>query len=385
MTSQPQLDLCDPNPCNMPPAPVCQDENTLLQASPEGICEVVDGMPACDYAPQPIPCGDGFACVDNEGGAACVEVLEGRAPLAGELVINELMYDPHFGLDENFAEWIELHNNTDEVLLLNGCTIADLSGSDPLDGLQVEPRGYLLLVRSEDEANNGGLVADGTFAITLNNGGDTITVTCQDAEIDSVAYDDGGAFPNARAASISLDPTQLAANEDGANWCLGVDLYYAPDDPTANHFGTPGAANPSCDVLANFGRLQFPMATNDPQTIIYGRVYHPGITDRSTGNDPSPQLIAELGFGPDGSDPVLDDWAWIRGTPNEAYDGNASGEPNNDEYQAELAPGLGRFDYAWRFSADGGRTWLYADGQGAGSSDGYQIENAGDANLQGPQ
>ncbi|MGK0358471.1 MAG: hypothetical protein ACI9U2_000760 [Bradymonadia bacterium] len=382
MVSQPQLDLCDPNPCNTPPAPVCQDESTVLEASPEGICAVVDDAPTCDYDPQPVPCADGLACQDG----ACLEVLDGRVPGADEVVITELMYDPHFGLDENFSEWIELYNATDEILLLDGCVLSDRTGSSPLDGLQMQPNGYLLLARSADEALNGGLVVDGTFNVTLNNGGDTLTITCQDVEIDVVAYDDGGAFPNARAKSISLDPAQHAANEDGANWCLAFDVYYAPGDEAANHFGTPGAANPPCDELADFGRLQFPLFTDAPVTTVYGRVYHAGITDRSPSNDPSPRLVAELGYGADGSDPAVDAWTWVRGVPNAAYDGGGGAEPDNDEYQADLVlPELGQYDYAWRFSADGGRTWLYADGQGAGSSDGYQPENAGDANLAGPQ
>jgi hypothetical protein len=198
-------------------------------------------------------------------------------------------------------------------------------------------------------------------------------------EIDTVAYDDGPEFPDARAHTISLDPAALAENENGANWCLGSTVYFADPDPLLSNYGSPGAPNPPCDRLADFGRLQFPLSTQAAETTVFGRVFHAGITDRSPRNDPSPLLIAELGYGADGSDPAAGDWMWTRGTPNPEYDGNAAGEPNNDEYQALLMIPLGTFDYAWRFSADGGRTWRYADGQPAGSSDGYQPENAGSA------
>ncbi|MEO1270560.1 MAG: lamin tail domain-containing protein, partial [Myxococcota bacterium] len=41
------------------------------------------------------------------------------------------------------------------------------------------------------------------------------------------------------------------------------------------------------------------------------------------------------------------------------------------------APPAGTYDHAYRFSLDGGFSWLYCDGQPEGSSNGYQIENAG--------
>ena len=55
---------------------------------------------------------------------------------------------------------------------------------------------------------------------------------------------------------------------------------------------------------------------------------------------------------------------------------------DNDEYMATLtAPRTpGRYEYAWRFSADGGRSWLYADlGGGCGGSgppDGFSAPGA---------
>ena len=119
--------------------------------------------------------------------------------------------------------------------------------------------------------------------------------------------------------------------------------------------------------------LQFPLnidAQTGTEVLVYGRVYHPGITDRTGGVDVSALLRAQLGFGPDGSDPAVANWTWINGQPNPAWDGPAAGEADNDEYQVALfVPAPGEFDYAWRFSADGGRTWTYADGP-VGSADG---------------
>lgn len=63
------------------------------------------------------------------------------------------------------------------------------------------------------------------------------------------------------------------------------------------------------------------------------------------------------------------------------WNGADVGEPDNDEYRAQVAPAAGTYDTAYRFSGDGGVTWIYCDldaGEGSdGSEDGYQADNAG--------
>ena len=112
---------------------------------------------------------------------------------------------------------------------------------------------------------------------------------------------------------------------------------------------------------------------------IYGRVREQGLTDRSSQVDAYGLVRGYLGFGPDGTQPENNrDWIWIWARPNEAFDGNAVGEPDADEYQARLfIPLPGQYDYAYRFTVDGGRSWLYCDGGEAGSSNGYRVEDAG--------
>ena len=115
---------------------------------------------------------------------------------------------------------------------------------------------------------------------------------------------------------------------------------------------------------------------------VYGRVYVAGLTDQSASNDLSPSLVAQLGYGPDGSSPSAA-WTWISSTPNMGYNGGAAGEPNNDEYFVDFSlPSAGNYDFAYRFSADGGATWLFCDSGDAGSSDGYSTNNAGSLTVQ---
>lgn len=76
------------------------------------------------------------------------------------IIINELMPDPDG--DEVKNEWIELYNNSDEAVDLNGWQLADLKGSIHkftifnIGGTIIEPRGYLVFYRSKT-------------GITLNN------------------------------------------------------------------------------------------------------------------------------------------------------------------------------------------------------------------------
>jgi fibronectin type 3 domain-containing protein len=85
----------------------------------------------------------------------------------------------------------------------------------------------------------------------------------------------------------------------------------------------------------------------------YGQVWIDGVTPEAGA---APGLIAQLGFGPDGSNPDGSAaWTWVAAT----FNTNAG---NNDEFVASLLPeSTGTYDYLYRYSVTGGRDWLYAD------------------------
>jgi hypothetical protein len=135
-------------------------------------------------------------------------------------------------------------------------------------------------------------------------------------------------------------------------------------------------------------RLQWPVAIQEyPGTdvTVYGRVYIAGVTDRTSGTDPVPGVVrGQVGYGPRDSDPSSDpgSWTWTEAVPNPGW--NDAPEPGNDEYMATLTTPAesGEYDFAYRFSGDGGGTWLYGDKATGvpgedGSENGYQVENAG--------
>lgn len=100
---------------------------------------------------------------------------------------------------------------------------------------------------------------------------------------------------------------------------------------------------------------------------VYGQVWIDGVTGQPGA---TPMLLAQLGFGPDGSNPSgHPDWVWA----DAAFHTDAG---NNDEFVASLLPeAVGTYDYAYRYSITGGSTWVYADLDGAGN--GYSPDQAG--------
>lgn len=86
---------------------------------------------------------------------------------------------------------------------------------------------------------------------------------------------------------------------------------------------------------------------------VYGQVWIDGVTSEPGA---TPTLLAQLGYGPAGSNPAASAaWVWVDAT----FNTNAG---NNDEFQASLLPDqVGVFDYIYRYSTTNGRGWLYAD------------------------
>jgi len=382
--------VCVPNPCTVAPAAECAPDGvTLVTYDAPGLCTPDGGSYTCDWPETTTDCSPG-------GGTCVVDRCEGgaRAPLAaGELVITEILYDTDDPLAETSAEWFEVVNTTADALNLDGCQVGDDADSTTIADLVVAPGAYALFVRSDVAADNGGLIPDHLFGFSLVNGGDTIAITCDTTVIDTVTYDDGGAFPNGRAVAIQLDPELVdwEFNDEGEAWCLATESYYtAATSPAGDHYGSPGLENPPCHDAVAWCRLQWPVDEGDvtagtPFTV-YGRLWEAGITDVTTATDPHPIVTTSVGYGPDDSDPSADPtgWTFTAATPNIGFTG-ADLEADNDEYMGTFnAPAAGTYDFAFRVSLDGGRSWTYCDrdvppehGDDDGSADGYQPANAG--------
>ena len=366
-------DACTPNPCETAPDSVCEGSEKVSYAAP-GTCDDTSGTAACSYGEA-----GRVDCSATTGFCARGDCRTWRLAGVGDLVITEIMPNPEKVVDSS-GEWFEVKNVAAVAVNLWGLLVDDGDdGSDDFivgSDVVIEPGAYAVLGRLADPANNGGVDVDYAYTgMALSNSGtDSLRIKRGADVIDVVTW--GDTWPVAPATALQLDPTMTDGdNSDVANWCAGYTPYNDTD------FGTPGADNDACVLSGLWCRLQWPLDESvaaGVELMTFGRVYVAGVTDQTTGNDPHPLLVGAAGFGSVGTTP--DTWtAWFDATPNDSATGV---EADNDEYVATLT-GLatGTYDFAYRFSGDGGDSWVYCDrnaGAGSdGSQDDFQTTNAG--------
>jgi glycosidase/fibronectin type 3 domain-containing protein len=157
------------------------------------------------------------------------------------------------------------------------------------------------------------------------------------------------------------------------------DYYYIVKavDTIGNESSASNEVRATPKYLIGWSNLQWPpsithtISTNNRTTNVYGQVWIDGVTSQP---GQTSSLRAQLGFGPDGSDPTSSAWSWIEAS----FNGNAG---NNDEFVASLLPEVvGSFDYTYRYTTDNGRSWIYADLDG--SPNGYSPSQAGSLTVQ---
>ncbi|MBN1335036.1 MAG: lamin tail domain-containing protein [Deltaproteobacteria bacterium] len=164
--------------------------------------------------------------------------------VAGDLVITEIMQNPD-AVSDTTGEWFEVANAAGAPVDLDGLVVSDLDGASFIVGsaLVVPADGLVVFAVSDDPKANGGVTVDYTYAgFALGNSSDEIILSNASGTLDSVAWDDGGAFPDPVGASMSLDPSKWDAklNDDGTRWCEATTPFGLGD------LGTPGSANDVC-------------------------------------------------------------------------------------------------------------------------------------------
>lgn len=137
-------------------------------------------------------------------------------------------------------------------------------------------------------------------------------------------------------------------------------------------------AKPS--LVISWANLQWPptmthtVSATDRTDTAYGQVYIEGQTNQP---GPTPALMAQLGFGPEGTDPAGSEWMWVDASFN-------TDAGNNDEFMASMLPtAAGNYDYVYRYSTTGGDSWLYADLSGPVAS-GVLPTNPGKLTVNAP-
>jgi hypothetical protein len=348
-------------------------------------------------------------------------------------------------VSDAIGEWLELNNVSGHKLDLAGCRLDSETSSAALPAPHyiVEQGAFFVMTRSADVALNGGVASDATFSFSLKNSSQFLAFECGDLQIDSMSYNED--YPGSQGVAMQLDPESSTAegNDQPYNWCaatssassVGSDLgspgapnadcpYVDPclfmtcdappeascegdvlwtptgedtctdglcgypavalDCAEAGHTCDAGACTPVTNAV-DWCRLQWPLSVEaypGETTLIYGRYFEAGLTDATAGVDESDAVEAVIAFGPDGSDPTLDDSEWSLAFPADANPGWDDVEPGVDEVWAEVpTPPTGEYDYAMRITVDGGASWTWCDTAPStdsnGSEDGYQAAHAG--------
>lgn len=128
--------------------------------------------------------------------------------------------------------------------------------------------------------------------------------------------------------------------------------------------------NPMADWARIYSSLKLSGAVGATVGPVVCQVYDAATNTGSRGATSG--LQAQLGYGPSGSKPGT----WPASNWKAMSFSRDIG--NNDEYTGSLTiASAGTYNFACRFSVDGGKNWLYADGDAAGTNNGFSSADAG--------
>ncbi len=154
----------------------------------------------------------------------CVESESKILNANTDLVITEIMYNPPEANTDSL-EFIEIYNNGTNAVDVTNFTCT--GGNYTFPNTSIAPGAfYVIAVDSVAFNNIYGMPANGQFSNGLsNNGEDIVLKTASGTVVDSVDYDDGGAWPSGSSAgepdgggaSIILC-NDTADNNIGSNW-----------------------------------------------------------------------------------------------------------------------------------------------------------------------
>ena len=89
------------------------------------------------------------------GGQGGVDDEYVEVPQTGEVIFTEVMLDPHNGLRDETAEWLEIYNTTDQPFSLEECQLSDGTAVAEMGDVVLQPGAYAIYARSDDPELNG--------------------------------------------------------------------------------------------------------------------------------------------------------------------------------------------------------------------------------------
>lgn len=167
-----------------------------------------------------------------------------KASKVKRVVINEIAWA---GTKANPAdEWIELKNNTDEEILLEGWKILSESGKICifLSG-KISPKGFYLLERTDDDTIID-IPCNLTYKGALYNSGDILKLIDPEGKVEDTANKDGGSWPAGRGNPdyLSMERVNPLMEDIPSNWQSNNLKKICGTDVKGNPiYGTPASDN----------------------------------------------------------------------------------------------------------------------------------------------
>ena len=221
----------------------------------------------------------------------------------------------------------------------------------------VGPKSALLLLTDETDLTP----PDAPTGLMVTGEGDGQVSLAWDAADDAAGYNlyrsplSGGGWVKVNASLLTVTDFTDTGLRNGQSYFYVVTAL--DDEGNESAYSNEAAGLPA--IAIGWANLQWPptlvhtLSAIDRTDNVYGQVWIDGYTNQP---GPTPGLLAQLGFGPEGSNPDGNpDWTWVEA----AFNVDAG---NNDEFAASLLPeATGTFDYLYRYSTTNGQRWLYAD------------------------
>lgn len=210
-------------------------------------------------------------CIGNVSIDTIISFGLGVAPIEFSVMINEIYADesPSVGLPSD--EFIELYNNTTDIISLDGCYFTDFSDTLYLSNINMLANSYLILSNNEEYLNYG--AAHIASMPGINNTGEQIALFSKNNQVIHTVnftddwYKDGNKDGGGWTLEI-VDPDNYCGEE--TNWAASVN----PIGGTPGEINSIDAENP--DLVAP--ELERAIAVNT--TVIY--VYFDEIMDESS-------------------------------------------------------------------------------------------------------
>ncbi|MFN4218129.1 MAG: lamin tail domain-containing protein [Candidatus Bipolaricaulia bacterium] len=150
-------------------------------------------------------------------------------------------------------EWIELYNNTNQVISLTGWRLESSDGTPSIALVgTIAAHGFFLLERTDDTTVSD-ITADQIYTGALSNTGETLILKDPSGNVIDTANGDGGPWPAGNdLARASMERLDVLAPDSDTKWATNNEIYRNGVDALGNPInGTPKAHKPPYVTITN--------------------------------------------------------------------------------------------------------------------------------------